>query len=201
MSSRTATATLQPMPPAMRDHVLRLGMWMFVATVTMLFAAFSSAYIVRGAGTDWKQLKLPGILWLNTAVILVSSGALEIGRRDVRVDRFARARSWVQLALLLGGTFLVGQYAAWRALVAAGVYIPTTPHASFFYLLTGLHGAHVVAGLALLSLATWRLGATAGSDDEDAPRDARRLVDIGGIFWHFLAGLWVYLLLLLTFFG
>lgn len=201
MSSRAMTAAVEPMPPALRDHVLRLGMWMFIATVTMLFAAFSSAYIVRGAGTDWQPVTLPAILWLNTVVILVSSVALEIGRREARGSRFARARAWLQLALLLGATFLVGQYAAWRALVAAGVYVPTTPHASFFYLLTGLHGAHIIAGLVLLGLATLRLTRAAAGGGTAVERTALRVADLGGIFWHFLAGLWLYLLLLLTFFS
>lgn len=200
MSSRTAPATMEPMSPAMRDHLLRLGMWMFVATVTMLFAAFSSAYIVRGAGTDWRPVTLPGILWLNTAVILVSSAVLEVSRREIRAARWASARLWVRLTLLLGVTFLVGQYAAWRVLVNAGVYVPTTPHASFFYMLTGVHGVHLIAGLALL-FTTARLTARAIGGDTAAERAAQRVADLGGIFWHFLAGLWVYLLLLLTFFS
>lgn len=200
-SSMMPGAAVAPLPPALRDHLLRLGMWMFVATVTMLFAAFSSAYIVRGAGTDWRPVAMPGILWLNTLVILVSSGALALGARHARAERLQRARAWVQLALLLGVTFLVGQFAAWRELVADGITVPSTPHASFFYMLTGLHGAHILAGLSLLAVAASRL-AVAQRDPgrHDTARAARRLVDAGSIFWHFLAGLWVYLLILLTFF-
>jgi cytochrome c oxidase subunit 3 len=197
MSGVTATATrLEPMSPELRDQVLRLGMWMFVGTVTMLFAAFSSAYIVRGAGTDWRAVTLPSILWLNTAVILVSSGALELGRRGARGRQWTQARSWVLIALLLGVVFLIGQLAGWRALSTAGVLLPTTPYSSFFYLLTGLHGVHLAAGLVVLGVAAWQAGAVRGAGE----RRALRTVELGSILWHFLAGLWVYLLVLLTFF-
>jgi len=193
----TQAVSYAPMAPELRDQVLRLGMWMFVGTVTMLFAAFSSAYIVRGAGTDWRAVTLPSILWLSTAVILVSSGALELGRRHARDRRWQQSRSWLLLALLLGVVFLIGQLAAWRTLSAAGVTLPSNPYGSFFYVLTGMHALHLVAGLTLLGVAAWRASA---SDDPARERTALRLIDAGSILWHFLAGLWVYLLALLTFF-
>lgn len=201
MSGRVETVRyeqvpVEPMSAELRDQVLRLGMWMFVGTVTMLFAAFSSAYIVRGAGTDWRAVALPSILWLNTAVILVSSGALEVGRRQARGRHWSQARSWVLIALLLGVVFLIGQLAAWRALTAAGVLLPTTPYSSFFYLLTGLHGLHLTAGLVLLAVAAWQATGARASGE----RRALRTVELGSILWHFLAGLWVYLLVLLTLF-
>lgn len=195
--TRATVLPYEPMSPEMRDQILRLGMWMFVGTVTMLFAAFSSAYIVRGAGTDWRAVTLPSILWLNTAVILVSSASLELGRRQAQGRRWQQARSWVLIALLLGVVFLIGQIAAWRALAAAGVTLPSTPYGSFFYVLTGMHGVHLVAGLILLGVAVWR---TSAAGDPVRERTALRVVDAGSILWHFLAGLWIYLLVLLTFF-
>lgn len=198
MSGASAEATAyEPVSAELRDQVLRLGMWMFLGTVTMLFAAFSSAYIVRGAGTDWRAVTLPSILWLNTVVILVSSGALELGRRQARGRRWAQARSWVLIALLLGVVFLIGQLAGWRALASAGVLLPTTPYSSFFYLLTGLHGIHLTAGLVLLGVAAWQARQVKAGPRE---RRALRVVELGSILWHFLAGLWIYLLVLLTFF-
>ena len=167
----------------------RLGLWIFLGTVTMLFAGFTSAYLVRQAGPDWQPLPRPPILWVNTGVLLLSSVLLEIGRR-----RSASMRRWVSGATALGVLFLLGQLLAWRALRARGIYLPTNPHSSFFYILTGAHGAHVLGGvIALLSLLVlmWR-----GTSEE---RGCRRLA-LCATYWHFVGGLWLYLLLVLFLF-
>jgi cytochrome c oxidase subunit 3 len=201
MGAHANLAARDGMSPEARDQVLRLGMWMFLGTVTMLFGAFSSAYIVRGAGTDWRAVTLPSILWLNTAVILVSSATLEFGKRQARAHNWAGAKSWLLLTLLLGITFLVGQVVAWQVLSRSGVAIPTTPYGSFFYVLSGVHAVHLIAGLTLLAVAARRAVASSRADaDPTRERTALRVVDLGAILWHFLAGLWVYLLVLLTFF-
>jgi cytochrome c oxidase subunit 3 len=154
-----------------------LGLWIFLATVTMLFAGFTSAYIVRSAGPDWQPIPLPPILWFNTIVIAASSVALESGR--------ARSSRWIWVAALLGLIFLIGQLFAWRLLAARGFYLPSNPHSAFFYILSGLHGLHLLAGICALayllirgerSTLSWRLCAT---------------------YWHFVGALWVYLLLVL----
>ena len=148
---------------ALREDQLKLGLWMFLATVTMLFAAFTSAYIVRRSGSDWQHVALPSILWVNTGVLAASSLALELRRP--------------RTAFLIGLGFLAGQMAAWRQMVAAGVYLPTSPHSSFFFMMTGAHALHVVAALVVLAwgVKTSRLSA------------ART-------FWHYLGGVWLFLL-------
>jgi len=163
----------------------RLGLWIFLGTVTMLFAGFTSAYLVRQAGSDWQPIPQPPILWMNTGVLLLSSFLLEIGRRR------ASPRRWVAGATLLGVLFLLGQLLAWRTLRAQGIYLPTNPHSSFFYILTGVHGAHVVGGIiALLSglVLAWR--------DVSEERLSRRL-SLCATYWHFVGGLWLYLLFVL----
>jgi cytochrome c oxidase subunit 3 len=164
----------------------QLGLWIFLGTVTMLFAGFTSAYMVRQAGPDWGPMPRPPILWINTGVLLVSSVLVEIGRR-----RPLAVRRWVSGATALGVLFLLGQLLAWRALRAQGIYLPTNPHSAFFYILTGVHGAHVVGGLiALLSVLalTWR--------DVSGER-VRRRFSLCAVYWHFVGGLWLYLLLVL----
>ncbi len=180
-------------PPERREGFpvpsARLGLWIFLGTVTMLFAGFTSAYLVRQAGPDWQPLPRPPILWVNTGVLLLSSVLLEIGRR-----RSASVRRWVSGATALGVLFLLGQLLAWRALRAQGIYLPTNPHSSFFYILTGAHGAHVLGGvIALLSLLVlmWR-----GASED---RVCRRLA-LCATYWHFVGGLWLYLLLVLFLF-
>jgi len=166
----------------------RLGLWIFLGTVTMLFAGFTSAYLVRQAGSDWQPIPRPPILWVNTGVLLLSSFLLEIGRRR------ASPRRWGAGATFLGVLFLLGQLLVWRALRAQGVYLPTNPHSSFFYILTGVHGAHVVGGIiALLS------GLVLAGRDVSEERLSHRL-SLCATYWHFVGGVWLYLLCVLFLF-
>ena len=182
--------------PAHRDDVVQLGVWMFLATVVMLFAAFTSVYIVRRSASDWTPIELPRILWANTAVLAASSVALERGRRASR-RKTVSARHGVSAAAGLGLLFLVGQVTAWRELAARGVYLPTSPHSSFVYILTGAHGVHVVAGLVLLiCTAAWMQTVRAEADRAAVAR----LFTASATFWHFLAALWLYVFVLVTVF-
>jgi len=177
----------------LRDNQLRLGLWMFLATVAMLFAAFASAYIVRRSGSDWRPLTLPSILWLNTSVLAASSVAVERANRSGRRARWTAASTAFGLAVLLGLAFLAGQAVAWRRLAAAGVYLPSNPYSSFFYVLTGAHAVHVGAALIVL-LWGWRHTRSALAD----PRRWPVRMDLCRTFWHFLGGVWLFLLALMT---
>lgn len=186
---------------AQRDYQLHLGMGIFLGTVTMLFAAFSSAYIVRGATSqDWQAIPLPSFLWLNTLVIVISSVTLELARRAGRRNAWRPAGIWLGTTLVLAMLFFGGQIAAWQWLWSLDIGVPTTPHASFFFILTGLHGVHLVAGLIVLGVAEIRLlGISA--DDPQSPRRAFLPLSVGAMLWHFLAALWVYLIIMLTLFA
>jgi len=167
------------------------GIWVAVFAITMSFAAFTSALVVREGNTDWGHLVLPSILYVNTAFILASSATLEVSRRMLRgAAATQRAGAWIGLTLLLGVAFCVGQYRGWLDLRAQGIYLATNPNSSFFYVLTFMHALHVLAGLlALAYLAYWLSGSR---------RKAFRhgIFDNTAIYWHFIALLWVYLLLL-----
>ena len=186
---------------AHRDYQLHLGMGMFLGTVTMLFGAFSSAYIVRGATSqDWQAISLPSFLWWNTAAIVVSSVCLEMARRAGREENWSRVRLWLGSTLVLAMLFLGGQLAAWQWLWAQGIGVPTTPHASFFFILTGVHAVHLFAGLLVLGVAGVQVLAVTRNDAESARR-ALLPMSLGAMLWHFLAALWVYLLIMLTLFA
>src|SRR5580704_15803645 len=125
--------------------------------VTMMFAAFSSALIVRkGSSLDWQGFTLPSILYLNSLLLIASSVTLEIARR--RVATFmgglkSQAESparWLYVTLFLGLLFVAGQYVAWLQLRDEGFYLATNPSSSFFYLLTATHALHVLGGLGAL---------------------------------------------------
>lgn len=177
-----------------REDSVRLVMWMFLGTVAMLFAAFSSAYIVRRSGSDWTRIDLPAALWTNTLVLGLSSVALELGSWSGSRRRWNLAQWGMAGALVLGIGFLAGQLRAWQQLQGAGVYLPTSPHSSFFYLLTGAHGVHVVAALAVLGYVCVVAMGSARVD----PRRWRSATALARTFWHFLLGVWVAVLWLLA---
>ncbi len=162
----------------------------------MLFAAFTSAFFVRrGMSNDWVNTPLPRILWINTAVLVVSGLALELARRALRSgSRAAFNRYWTG-GTILGAVFLCGQYAAWRQLNDAGIYLATNPSSSFFFLLTCVHAVHLVGGILALGYIDvqallLRLGP-----------GKRTAVDVSAYFWHFLDAIWIYLMALFFFWG
>ena len=166
------------------------GMLVLMAGVTMLFAAFTSAYIVRkGISDDWLPTAIPGLVWLNTVVLLASSLTLERARR-LYGDTSAVARWWLATTGL-GVVFLLGQLVVWQQLAGAGVYLRSNPSSAFFYILTGAHAVHLLGGVAALVYWSRRLL-------QDRP-PTRTVLNVTAIYWHFLDGLWVYLLLFILF--
>ena len=172
-------------------HVAILGIWVALAPILMLFLAFVSAYIVRrGLGSNWSAVPVPGVLWVNTAVLLLSSVLLERARRIVGGGSTARA--WFLATLLCGAVFVVGQGMAWSQLSARGIGISSSAHSSFFYLLTGTHAVHLGGGLLALTAAAFWPPRQFGMSRAIAAR-------VTSIYWHFMGILWVGLFLVLSF--
>src|SRR5262245_34576876 len=168
----------------------RFGLLAFLGTLTMMFVGLTSAYLVRQTASDWRPLPAPRILWWNTAAILLSSVALQAARRGIaRVD-LRGARQGMAAAGLLGLGFALGQVQAWRILTAEGLTLASNPHSSFFYVLSGLHVLHLAGGLVWWGVAFRRLHRLAFVPEEDVLR-------LFALYWHFLAGLWLYLLYVL----
>lgn len=166
------------------------GIWVGVFAITMSFAAFTSALFVREGTADWGHLVLPPILYVNTLFILASSGTLELARRNLRSSEgISRAGAWVAVTLMLGLGFCTGQYRAWLDLRSQGIYLATNPNSSFFYVLTFMHALHVLAGLAALAYVAYRLAGVCGVFRQS-------IFENTAVYWHFMAALWVYLLLL-----
>lgn len=169
-----------------------IGLLGLLTTVGMLFAAFSAALLMRRGGTDWTPVSLPPILWFNTALLLASSGAVELARRSVRRGAMPGAVRWLAVAALLGVLFLGGQLTGWRMLVARGVVLPTSPHAAFFYMLSAVHGAHVLGGLGALG---WTLRRATARAYRSAHHTG---LTHAAIYWHVVGAVWVYLLTVLS---
>ena len=173
----------------------QLGLWLFLATVTMLFASFTSAYLVRSAGPDWETTPLPAALWINTVVLIASSMTLEMARSRRKKSIRRTFRNWFLVTLLLGFGFLAGQLVAWKQLMDLGIFIPSNPHSSFFYILTGLHGLHLFSGLILLLYVFLRVRpALAEKWSGSAHRD---LTGLCATYWHFLTALWLFIFVML----
>jgi len=172
------------------------GLMVLLAATTMAFAAFTSAFVVRrGISNDWVALPLPRIVWANTAVLLGSSLLLELARRSLKSGRRTAFNRYWTAGTVLGTLFLLGQALAWRQLNAAGIFVATNPSSSFFYLLTAAHGLHIVGGLsALLYVDVQALRLQLGPGKRTA-------VDVSAVFWHFVDGLWVYLMALFLVWG
>jgi cytochrome c oxidase subunit 3 len=173
-------------------------MWVALASILMMFTALTSAYIVRaGSSSDWQPLSVPRVLWLSTAIIIISSGTLETARRKLKIGSPSAHRRWLLISAALGFAFLLSQLFAWRQLVQQGIYVSSNPHSSFFYVLTATHGVHLAGGLiALLSMS---LRTRSGGDSEFAIAKGQAAADAVTLYWHFLDVLWIYLFVLLFF--
>ena len=203
---------------ATRLRRARLGLLVALTPVLMLFVSFTSAYVVRqGLPTldprtnqlvrDWIPVKLPVLLLVNTCVLLLSSAAMELARRQIKREAaLAEGKPipgvslgeeikipWLAMTLVLGLLFLFGQWMAWRQLAASGFYVATTPSSSFVYLLTGTHAVHLMGGVLALFVA----GIASLLRRSVATRSI--VVDVTAWYWHFMAALWVYILCLLEF--
>jgi cytochrome c oxidase subunit III len=170
----------------------KIGLGVFLAVVGSLFALFISAYSMRMNMVDWRALPVPSLLWFNTGVLILSSVALQWAYMAARRNDIDGAI----VGLCAGGasavTFLVGQLLAWRQLGAAGYFLASNPANSFFYLITALHGLHLIGGLVALGRTTakvWR-----GAE----MIQVRLSVELCAIYWHFLLLVWLVLLGLLT---
>lgn len=176
----------------------RIGMWVAMASILMMFTALTSAYIVRsGSSSDWQPLAMPRVMWLSTALILLSSITLETARRKFSIEFLSVYRRWLVVSFALGIAFLLSQLFAWRQLVGQGIYVSSNPHSSFFYLLTATHGVHLVAGL--IALLFMLLRRRAASSDELVVAKRKAAADAMTLYWHFLDVLWIYLFVLLFF--
>jgi cytochrome c oxidase subunit 3 len=171
-------------------------MWVFLASILMLFTSLSSAYIVRSGNIyDWFPIAVPRVMFGSTALLLLSSVAIEIARRKLKHGLSETFSRYLLLTLLLGLGFIGSQLVAWRELAKQGIYLSSHPHSSFFYLLTGAHALHVAGGLLGLGYLWFR---SRGRLDSPSLIDRRQAIaDAVSIYWHFMDALWIYLFLLL----
>ena len=163
----------------------KLGLYSFIAVITSLFALFTSAYLMRMKLGDWRPLPEPNLLWLNSAVLVLASFAFQLARNAVARGQLLT----VKTGLLAGGVFtllfLAGQLVAWQQLDAGGYFITGNPANAFFYLLTALHGLHLLGGMWVWGRTTMRV--LTGADVESV----RLSVELCTVYWHYLLLVWI----------
>ncbi|CCV14305.1 cytochrome c oxidase subunit 3 [Mesorhizobium sp. STM 4661] len=170
----------------------KIGLGVFLAVVGCLFALFASAYFMRMALSDWQPLPVPRLLWFNTGVLVLSSIALQCASVAARKGQIATVRLGLATAGLTALAFLIGQLIAWRDLTADGYLLASNPANSFFYLITGMHGLHILGGLV-------GLGRTiAGAWNGARPERLCLSVELCAMYWHFLLFVWLGIFALLN---
>ncbi|CAG9173327.1 cytochrome c oxidase subunit 3 family protein [Cupriavidus pinatubonensis] len=162
-----------------------IGLWVFMCVVTVLFALFLTAYAMRMDSPDWQRIALPWQVWLSTALLTAGSVAMQVAVRLARAGRMAGARQAMRLGGLGAAAFVASQLWAWLALHAVHVGPASNPAGSFFYLLTAMHGLHVLGGLAGWAYAAGFRGSGEG---------AVLRMTLCARYWHFLLAVWVVLL-------
>ncbi len=166
-------------------------MWLFIVSILMLFAAFTSAYLVRKAEGNWVEFKLPDLFSYSTVVLIASSISMHYSLMAAKKDQFNALRISISITFVLGLIFLAMQFYGWIQLVEMNVYFVGNPSGSFVYVLSGLHGLHLVSGLVVLIfalVAAFKLKINAKELTQ---------IKICATYWHFLDALWLYLFVFL----
>lgn len=165
----------------------KIGLGVFLAVVGALFTLFISAYFMRMGLQDWWAIPIPGLLWVNTIVLALSSVALQWAKIEAEKHHFEAMRTGLLASLVTAIGFLVGQLFAWRELVIAGYVLADNPANSFFYMITGMHGLHILGGLVALSRTTVKAW------HAEQPGKLVLSVELCAMYWHFMLLVWLVL--------
>ncbi len=178
----------------------RVGMWIILMMVVMTFSSLVGAYILLAMNPqrEWQPFTLPLQVWFSTAIIISSSVTFGIANYFLEKEKQAAAKQWFIATTVLGAMFIASQIMVWSDLVNRGIYLASDPYAGFFYFLTALHALHIIGGicgLGYIVLRTWN--PTKSIDSLFRRKTASNVV---GMYWHFMDGLWILLILMLGFF-
>jgi cytochrome c oxidase subunit III len=176
----------------------RIAIWLALVSITVLFLALTTAYLFNRANTH--PIVMPWVLWLSTGLIIASSLTMEMARCSLKRRQEGKYKIWLTVTMALGSGFLIAQLAAWQQLVESGFYIDRNFYVGnavvrnfrgfYAYFFTGLHGVHLLGGLGALAYLTMRA-------NRNWTMVRRRVsFDVTALYWHFLDGLWIYLLVL-----
>jgi cytochrome c oxidase subunit 3 len=175
-----------------RLHPKKFALWLFMVSVVMLFAAFTSAYVVKQSDGVWLDFELPSMFDTTSVGIVISSIFMHLSFYFAKKDEIKKLRIALVATTIVGFGFLIGQYIAWEELVSQGVYFVGNPAGSFIYVLTGVHAFHLISGLIFLMVVV------AQAFKYRVHSKSMVQIEMCTTYWHFLGGLWLYLYLFLT---
>ncbi len=173
-----------------RVHPQKFALWLSMGSIMMMFGAFTSAYIVKQAGGNWIDFKLPTLFYWSTAIIVISSITLHLSYTNFVKSNFKAYKLLLVVSLFLGFGFVALQYSGWDTLYASGVDLKGSPSGSFLYLITGVHAAHVLGGIAAIIVALIH----AFTLKEKVTSKRKHRFQLTYNYWHFMGFLWIYLL-------
>jgi len=180
--------------PTLAMQPKKFALWLFIVSIVMLFAALTSAYIVKQSDGNWLSFDLPSAFIASTVIIAVSSLTMHLAYLAARKDELTKVKTMLLSTVVLGLLFLLTQYHSWSQLVANSVFfVSNYASGSFIYVFTGLHAAHLVSGLIFLSITL------ASSVRLNIHSKKLLQIEMCMTYWHFLGGLWLYLYLFLLF--
>lgn len=172
-------------------HPKKFAMWLFIISVTMIFASLTSAYIVKKAEGNWALVEFPSMFAVTSVIIVLSSLSIHFAYLSAKRNNLFNIRLGLVVTGLLAIAFTVGQYMSWGQLVNQEVFFVGNPSGSFIYVFTGLHVAHLIGGLVFLTVVLYN------SFKYKVHSKSLAQMEMCITYWHFLGGLWLYLYLFL----
>lgn len=174
-------------------HPQKFALWLFLVSIVMLFAAFTSAYIVRRGEGNWLDFDLPALFSYTSVVIVLSSITMQWAYVSAKKDNLDMLKIALSLTTVLGIGFLIGQWYAWGDLVDKDVYFVGNPSGTFIYVLTGVHGVHLISGVIFLIIVL------ISSFRYKVHSKSLLRIEMCATYWHFLGALWLYLFFFLSY--
>ena len=171
----------------------RVGLWVFLAVITSLFGLFAVVYNMRAEFPDWRPLPDPSLLWFNTALLILGSITLQRARSVSEKPNLEGLKWSLTTGGLLTIGFLFGQLIAWRQLTSSGYFFTTNPADAFFYLLTGIHGLHLLGGLWFWARANLKVWGNVATYSIEEVAHLRLSVQLCSVYWHYLLLIWLIL--------
>jgi cytochrome c oxidase subunit 3 len=169
----------------------KFALWLFIISITMIFASLTSAYVVKKSSGDWIIFQFPELFKLTTVFIILSSFTMHFAYLAAKKNNLFQIRLGIVLTTLLAAAFTIGQYLSWGELVQQDIYFVGNPAGSFIYIFTGLHVLHLLGGVVFLGIVLIR------AFKYRVHSKNLLSIEMCTTYWHFLGGLWLYLYLFL----
>ncbi len=181
-----------------RIHPHKFTLWVAMGSIVMMFAALTSAYIVKKNQSSWLEFDLPRIFWYSTFVILASSVTIHLSAKAFKAREMGRYRTLITVTAALGVLFIVLQYLGFQNLEARNIALvgaKSNSAASFLFVITGLHMVHVLGGVVALLVIFIRAYSVKMKNYSSLP------IDLVSTYWHFVDVLWIYLFIFYNWIG